>query len=369
MKICLLTLLALAFASDAAAQQIVRGRPPHAPFAPLRAVDHVATIVRTPISGPQVPFEVVVARSGDWQREESSSAEGVSVAFADFASGASFQWFRAAHGPREEFSATRENPENDDYAYTLTDTGRRETRLGEACAVWEWSKVAPLAGLDLRWLSCVTSDGVELWQGWQSNGEIREYFHAVRVERRRVRRSEVRLPSRLLTWSYWRTTPPGGRGYEVELQSGEGDEHRQTRRSIADWLYVDTRHESGRRTVGVRQPFGRISYYDDGGGSLHLGVHRFAEPLPPDRVEAMPGREPETIAGEICSWFDTMPGVFDGGADECRTTDGVVLAASQWGDGGGPLLNVRATSIRRGTLAAGAFEPPPEVLSVWRRPR
>jgi hypothetical protein len=49
-KVYLRALLAFASASDAAAQQIVRDRPPRTLFAPLQAVDHVATIVRTPIA-------------------------------------------------------------------------------------------------------------------------------------------------------------------------------------------------------------------------------------------------------------------------------------------------------------------------------
>lgn len=50
MKVYLQALLAFASASDAAAPQIVRDRPPHTLFAPLQAVVHVATIVRTPIA-------------------------------------------------------------------------------------------------------------------------------------------------------------------------------------------------------------------------------------------------------------------------------------------------------------------------------
>lgn len=367
MKVYFLALLALAFACNAAAQQIVRGRPPHTQFAPLQAVDHIATIVRTPSGGPQVPVEVVVARSGDWQREERRGVEGVAVVFADFASGASYHWFRAADGPREAFSARRANPESAYYVYTLTDTGRRESRLGETCSVWEWSKFEPLVGVDVRWLSCVTSDGVELWQGSQSNGEIREHFHAVSIERRPVRRSEVRLPSRLLTWSNWRATPPRGRGYEADLRSATSDQ-RQTRRGVTDWTYVDTRSDNGRRALFIRQPLGWITYYNDGRGSMDLGIYRFADPLPPDGAEAMPDRAPELIAGEMCSWFDTMPDVFDADHAECRAADGVVLADTAGGDGG-IYVNVRATRVRRGILSPDAFEPPPDVLSMWRRRR
>lgn len=50
MKVYLQALLAFASASDAAAPQIVRDRPRHTLFAPLQAVVHVATIVRTPIA-------------------------------------------------------------------------------------------------------------------------------------------------------------------------------------------------------------------------------------------------------------------------------------------------------------------------------
>ena len=45
MKVHLLSLVALAFADAAVAQQVVRGRPPHTLFAPLQAGDHVATIL------------------------------------------------------------------------------------------------------------------------------------------------------------------------------------------------------------------------------------------------------------------------------------------------------------------------------------
>lgn len=349
---------------------VVRGQPSFAQFVSQTAVDHVATIAVTPIGGPPRTEERVIMRAGEWQREENTFEEGLSVTFSNFTTGVSFSWFRAADGSRETFGARRDDPESDINAYAVHRTGEIQRRLGETCEVFRWTQIGGGMDYGSDWLSCVTRDGVVLWQGYQRrrSGELREFYHATRVERRRVELREVSPPAPLLDWDTWRArsaATTAGASYDVELRPPAEDESGQmlTRRRRGDWRYSDMRSRAGMRSLELGSSDLRMSFNTDHRGMpTNLSIYWSKAPFPAAPSEVLNERDPEVIAGERCVWRHLTPGMADAGSSECQTSDGVPLAYSQWSRGYVG-TNVRAVSVGRGSRTE--IVPPPEVLSVW----
>ena len=89
--------------------------------------------------------------------------------------------------------------------YRPRNTGERQAHLGETCTVWEvWgpSKEVPSSSGYFH-LSCVTDDGIELWQRSIFGSNVISSAEATRVERRMVTADEVKPPRSLLTLDWW----------------------------------------------------------------------------------------------------------------------------------------------------------------------
>src|SRR5258707_9612722 len=84
--------------------------------------------------------------------------------------------------------------------YAPRNTGERQTHLGESCTVWEVSrsKTGIPGDSGITHLSCVTDDGIEIWQKSLSSRDVISSAEATQIERRPVSPEEVRPPRALL---------------------------------------------------------------------------------------------------------------------------------------------------------------------------
>jgi hypothetical protein len=360
-SVCCLVLpfaLAPGALAQPAAALTTHGRPPHNLFTPLEAVDNVVKIVVTPIGGSRPNQEVTVFRSGAWQREESRTEEGVvSNRFANFDRGISVNWSRKDGW---EYLEARQDLVASG-GYIRRRTGETQTWAGETCAVWAWR---PEKEHGPTWLSCVTKDGIELWQGINSgnDGKVREYFHAIHVERRPLHAEEVQLPAEALDWKRWLTGLPAAAGpaiidHEVTLGDDQGTEI--IIRKSGAWTLEDQRRSAMAPSFMLHHPQASLTFTETKNGlSLILGRNTVpavpgSDRMPPVLLENPP---PETILNRRCTWYDIWPNVSDGGRFECRDADGVVLGRTGW-SWGSMNLDVRATRFERGAPPEAAFAP------------
>jgi len=341
------------------------GRPPFNLFTPPEAVDHVARIVVTRLGGPPRTKEVTVFRSGAWQREETRMDDGVvSNQYADFARGISLTWSR--NGGREYFHA-RQDMTSGLGIYIRERTSETQTWAGETCEVWAWRSEKERAS---TWLSCVTKDGVELWQGIKGgyDGKVTEYFHATHIERRALRPEEVQMPTEVLDWTRWVTgLPMAARpsiiDHEVTLSDDRGSEI-IVRKSGA-WMLKDRRRSRISPSYSLHHPQASLTFTDtEYGRSLTLQRDTLPAVPVPDRMEPvrLENPPPETILDRRCTWFNTTPNMADAGRAECRDADGVVLGLKEWSRGRG-FLDLRATRLELGAPPEAAFAPPTEAFS------
>src|SRR5262249_55248079 len=105
--------------------------------------------------------------------------------------------------------------------YWPRNTGERQTYLGETCTVWEVSRTISEApgGSNSFHLSCITDDGIELWQRSIYGSNETTPTMATRVERRPVAADEVKPPRSLLMLDWWdRDAPSTISGTETRME-------------------------------------------------------------------------------------------------------------------------------------------------------
>ncbi len=231
-------------------------------------------------------------------------------------------------------------------------TGERQTRLGENCTVWETMRSAKKqpGNLGFSALSCVTDDGIELWQRSGSATSIYGSAEATRIERRPVAPEEVRPPRDLLALDWWDhgvAANPSKPDYESSMEqvadgSKSGPPAVRTMRRAGPWRFKQ--EVTGTRTVVEIFRDGTqlgLSYQsDESGNPAHLMISRpypesgkAASPSPPRKIEPVAMDRHETILGEQCQWFDMMPGSTNWNLSACLTDDKIVLAESSVGLG------------------------------------
>jgi hypothetical protein len=263
--------------------------------------------------------------------------------------------------------------------YAPRNTGERQTHLGERCTVWEVSRSKSViqGGSGITHLSCVTDDGIEIWQKSLSSREVISSAEATQIERRPVSAEEVRPPrSRLaLDWpdrDLLPPAPPEKPDHEVVLESrySTGGTAIRTMRRHGPWQF--TRETAGKlRTIEIVHAFQQIWLRystDESGTPKSLTIQRPTVPpveqttilaAPPQ--PANPGRT-EVVLGETCSWFDMMPGAADGGINACLTEDGIELKETSW-SGASHLREWTAIRLARRPIAIDEIKPPAELLA------
>lgn len=239
------------------------------------------------------------------------------------------------------------------------DTGKV---LGETCRIWQ--AVRPT---DSKWSSdfvqsgCSTKDGVELWRRQASIDAI----FARKVQRRPVSAESVRPPIEALDLSRWADLK-GHQGhsadYEVELRSESGRvRHRIARRSGA-WVSVREGsygpwfgHSVRNKENGIR-----TQYSKDPKGNRQFTISR-GRPTADDGRVRLKNVPDETILGERCEWWDSMPHTYDAGQTDCITRDGIILKTNYVSMGS--VSSIQAIRLTRSPQPLAAVLPSADIVS------
>jgi hypothetical protein len=266
--------------------------------------------------------------------------------------------------------------------YRPRNTGERQARLGETCTVWEVSRTITDApgGSNYFHLSCITDDGIELWQRsiYGSNVTSTE---ATRVERRPVTADEVKPPRSLLMLDWWDRDAPStipGAETMMELSAksvGAGKSIRITRQR-GPWQSIEETVSGVRRRLEIVHDSDRRHFeyvWDESSAPKRLSIDR-PPSTPGDTASASFAMwnetdRSETILGETCRWFYLVT-TGDFSRSRCLTNDGVVLKDhQQWRAEMKQEMVVREwTAIRltRRPISLDEIKPPADLLEPQR---
>jgi hypothetical protein len=265
-------------------------------------------------------------------------------------------------------------------------TGERQTYLGETCTVWEVSRSGNPGGSGPFDLSCVTDDGIELWQRSIYDGNVITYAVATRVERRPATVDEVKPPRSLLMLDWWDQDAATSAAsaifgaetmMELSAQSTDAGKSTRTTRQRGQWQSMDETVSGVRRKLEIAHDSGRMGFefvWDETGVPKRLTITR--PPSAPEdaatKTSAMwnETNRSETILGETCRWFYLVT-FGDVSRSRCLTTDRVVLKDHwRWRAWEGrPEVVQEWTAVRltRRPVNLDEIKPPAELLDprVW----
>jgi hypothetical protein len=261
-------------------------------------------------------------------------------------------------------------------------TGERQTVLGELCTVWNvWRITNEQYGPGFSQLSCVTDDGIEMWQRMLRGDDAIQSAEATRIERRPVPPSEVQPPRELLTLDWWEEnvpapTAPGTPDHETVMElSGDGpgaDKSVRTVRRLGPWQSLQETVNGVLSTVQITHDSLRMRFEytrDKSGTPERLSIARLisvAEDIPISTLPIAGAMRPkdlnlsETILGETCRWFDMMPGMSDKGQSACLTHDGIVLRDRRWSRGS--RREWTAVQVTQRPVSLNEIMPPAELV-------
>ena len=361
--------LLLAQAGAAAAPPLL---PPEAPFAPAHAADHVATMeVRTGSRFPISDHGSLVIRSGPRIREERLARTESEVHFSDFSTGFSFSILRDPEGAIQHLRIERFPASDARHAYRRTRTGRADTPAGLACDIWIVPNANGSGGEEV----CETEDGIQLWRGAGDPHRVVTASFA----RRQVRPEEVRPPRdfmRLIPWTnaLGRASPDGD--YEIRMTPEPGSAGGATEllfRRHGGTSYGRSAFADGLRTYWLRNDAALIVYSEEADGRpLIFDVTRIPNSLITllaDNWAPVPGRRPERVLGERCTW-QVYTSVMNDPNRSCRTADGIPLKTEQQREGDSSKVDVYvARSLSRRPLADADFALPARIFdwAAWER--
>jgi hypothetical protein len=259
------------------------------------------------------------------------------------------------------------------------DTGERQTYLGESCTVWNvWRTRRPAEASNFTHLSCITEDGITLWEKTLHGNDVSSSIEASRIERRPVAAEDVQVPRTLLNLDWWDAdlpsfSDPSAPDYEriMELSGGQSRSMRTTRR-LGPWQFQDETIGS-RRSISITHDSGeaQLLYESDESGAPRLlsmtrpGYSSITASTAHERAETSDLKRSETILGERCRWFDMMHGVYGGGLLACLTRDGIALKEVTSGLGKSEQTWI-ATHLTRRPIKLDEIKPPAELLDPRR---
>jgi hypothetical protein len=280
---------------------------------------------------------------------------------------------------------SRESRRENDIDHEPRSTGERQTFLGESCTVWDVKRTRPSSsGWSMSQLSCVTDDGIQLWQKRIYGDDVKLWTEVTRLERRTVAADDVYPPHRLaLDW--WDQNEPAPAtsdtpDYEVVMQLFEKSARTatsiRTRRRLGQWQFVDQilgarrSIEIAPRYTEVTQPPSHVLLLyasDDVGAPFRLNIMK-TDPAPADPATSMPVRSdqpvdlnrPEVVLGETCRWFNMTLGIADAGRSACLTRDRVVLGEESYSR----MDRTKWIAVRlaRRAISRNEIRPPAELL-------
>jgi hypothetical protein len=229
-------------------------------------------------------------------------------------------------------------------------------------------------------LSCITDDGIELWQRSIYGNNVISSAEATRVERRPVTADEVKPPRSHLMRDWWDQEPSTIPGYEIIMElsgkSPDAGKSIRTTRQRGPWQSMEETVSGVRRRLEIAYTHDQMGLeytWDELGAPKHLTITRRASP-PAYTVTTTftpwnDNNPSETILGETCRWFGsiTLP---DFGRSRCLTKDGVVLKDIYHGrteTGQDAVREWTAVRITRRPVTLDEIKPSAELLDphVW----
>lgn len=368
-------LLALVSGLIANAGETACAQPPFAPLA--NSPDHVVTMIET--DGPGRRKERVVTHHDEWTRIDITSEGRRS---ARYVKRGEAMTLTISHGKADEYSGVSIflGPERSSHwDKAAIKTGERQTVLGEPCTVWEVAR-SRVSRNDLTQTSCVTDDGIELWYQFSTPAYVFTRGEATRVERRAVPATEVLPPRDALRLDQWfdnaAVPPKAPPDFEAVLEPTDGEPKlTRTVRQRGGWTYAAASEGTTLRTLEVSHAFGSFQFrYEAGTPTTRAGLNVMTLRSPPASGPPLAFGEPrdmgktETVLGEQCRWYDTMPGVADAWRSACRTRDGITLK-EEFGSWGSRSSQV-AVRLTRRPISLDEIKPPPALLDLrtWGQP-
>ena len=344
------------------------------PYSPSADVpDYVATITVQPLVGPTAAHTRIVTHHGDWVRVEEmqattygNPAKQISVTFGGDS--------QTGYSP---VSISRETSTSYERIRRVIETGQTETHGGERCDVREVQRRDPdRSEPGLKWLSCVTADGIEIATKVFVNGSPFRQTTLVKLERRPVSAEEVALPAKLLDvaqWLHFDDQPAAAavkRPPDFAMRMQWKGAVRVMRRHDP-WIYDQTSYPDGRRRLSIRNTrTGQGLFFNAAKGGAFEGLSLCQKCASGDVMPTIPGHaiipeslgRTDSILGEPCEWFDMAPRTFDVDHSQCLTPDKIPL---EIGIGGawGPREEFVADEIQRRDLKPDEILPPGDVLT------
>jgi hypothetical protein len=339
-----------------------------APFAPLAGVpDYVVTMVEHDRNNE---IAYTITHHGKWTRVDTIDGRLHTTRY--FAPGGPTEIKIIRRRSDDAIAGTfvRGTEQSSFWDYDPRNTGERQTLLGETCTVWSVKRQRDSPGAKL---SCVTDDGIELWHRY-AGGSLGSMFaaEATRVERRPVAASDVEPPRDLFTPGWWlkgatiASATATTTDYETVMRQIGGlrrDLVRTTRRHDS-WTYVEETGPDQWRQLRVTSATHRFDFT--------AADPRFRQPqrliISPSLPEGLASPiaealdQHDTMLGERCDWFDTMPTVADAGQHQCRTADGIVLKERNFG-WGSDAWGLVATHLSRRPVGLAEVTLPANLLS------
>jgi hypothetical protein len=323
-----------------------------------------------------------VTHHGDWTRVD--TIQGVYRTTDYFLGNVSLQISGPGNGFDDRmYVGLKLHPQEIGWDTEPSNTGKRETFLGESCTVWSagHAKLSYL-GSQLEKLSCLTDDGIELWSRFVGKYGVTLSSEATSIERRPVTVDEVRPPQNLLALGWWDNEEAKASLFHPDFEAvlevrngmptlaGVGGPITRTIRRHYPWTYIEDKDGGILRRLAITHAYRRmeLSFVGPGGrGDAESSLMIWRRPSAEQSVSGIKPKDmghSETILGEECRWFDLMPGIADAGSAECRTNDGIPLKQSTWSRGGGTVAT--AISLARRPLALDDVRPPKDMLSLDR---
>ena len=350
--------------------------------------DYIATInTERPVS--HHPYIYERRRSGHWlaivYRNGDGSNEAVS--YTNLRTGATFGVNRNDAGEITGLSIRQVDvgaiihqelpPEQ------TTETGML---LGERCTIWRSPRTEAPGSQSLA-ESCITDDGIELWQQRRYVGHpSRPPYTTGRTEVASITRGRIdptlaRPPREIVEWSYWRDravapaipsddVPPDHTiWYESGREAERGDVSRaQYRDNVRTRLTHLWYQHRATRTFSYDAPGLRMDARFMSGENewreLNINVANARRMTwRPNPATTQRDPTPQRILGRRCYWISPTNPPHDADSSACWTDDGYVLAEAIFNRGshrGGPAVRLDTTR------PAAPLTPPPELFD-WTR--
>jgi len=348
-----------------------------APFVPpgVTPPDYIATVIEKDAFGGK-SRTLTITHHGDWSRASLDAEPNGRIEY--FATNGILQITAEANDIGFSHASSRDAFRD----YEPRNTGEKQTYLGETCTVWDVERTKPEE--IKRWhamtrLSCITDDGIELWQKRSYESSIYS-LEATRIERRPVAAQDTAPPPRLaLDW--WDRNAPAPAPSDIpdhEVVMKLPERHPlaamsfQTHHRSGQWERIDESLGARRHIQIAHKPSGFFfTFWTDADGRLtSLNMMRPGKPVDPPAAHLQPKAldQYETVLGENCRWFDMAPGLQDGSMTACLAQDGVALAEENSCRPCHPTVWT-AVSVSRRTVTSDEMKPPEELFDpqMWLR--